>query len=327
VVVLSAGIVYGLAATGAAMLKRALGRKGIAHGADAAGGSVIGLVCWAVVVWLVAGFAQTSNILPLTQAASSSRIVQALDGVAPVPSTVALGALDDALGAAGFPEVFSGNETIHPIQAPDQNIPAAVQAKSDSVVKVLSNAPRCGTESTGSGWIAAPGRVVTNAHVVAGASAVAVQVRGTGSPLAGRIVAYDPERDLAVLDVPALNEAPLALGGTLGAGDSAVVAGYPGGGAYTLGGARVRQVVDATGKDIYQQQTVTREIYSLRATVRPGNSGGPLFDTSGSVVGVVFARSTTDGDTGYALTLTEVRPVLAAAQAGSTVSAGSCAVE
>lgn len=326
VVVACAGVLYGVTATLGGAIRRHLGR-GVARGIDAAGGAAVALVAWAVVLWLVAGFAQTTGVLPLSQLAASSRIVAALDAIAPVPAQSALGALDDALGAAGLPEVFSGgNETIRAVPAPDSGIPESVNARAKSVVKVLALEPKCGTESSGSGWVVARDRVVTNAHVVAGASSVGVQVQGSGASRA-RVVVYDPERDLAILDVPGLSAPVLPLGSEASAGESTVIAGYPGGGSYTLDTARVRQVLDATGTDIYRDRAVVREIYSLRGTVRPGNSGGPLFDTSGRVVGVVFARSTTDADTGYALTLHEIGPVLAEAKSTATVGTGGCASE
>jgi S1-C subfamily serine protease len=175
--------------------------------------------------------------------------------------------------------------------------------------------------------VVAPHRVMTNAHVVAGSTGITVQLGGSGPAFPGRLVVYDPERDLAVIDVPALSTSPLPLGAELTAGTDAVVAGYPGNGPYSVAPARVRQVIDASGTDIYRKQTVLREVYSLRGIVRPGNSGGPLFDDSGRVVGVVFARSSVDANTGYALTADEIAPVVAAAGSTTPVGSGQCAVE
>lgn len=323
-ILVCASIVYGIAATLAAMIRRRM-NKGPVRGIDAVGGAAVGLVTWALVVWLVAGFLQTTTLIPVTQVVASSKIVAALDAISPVPASTALGALDDALGQAGLPKVFEHGESIASAAPPDPSISAAVNAAASGVVRVLANEPACSTASEGSGWVVATDRVVTNAHVVAGANGIAVQVRGVGASLPATLVAFDPERDVAVLAVPGLNVAPLKPGGPLGVGASAVAAGFPGNGPYTAAPARVREIIDATGTDIYQQRTVTREIYSLRGVVRPGNSGGPLFDTNGHVVGVVFARSTTDADTGYALTLAEVQPVLAQAGSSTPVSSGRCA--
>lgn len=319
-----ASVAYGITATIAAVMRRRLA-KGAARGVDALVGSAVGLVTWALVVWLVAGFMQTMTFIPITQLVASSKIVAALESISPVPATAALGAMDDALSAAGLPKVFEhGGEPIADAAAPDPSIPAAVHASAAGVVKVLASEPACGTASEGSGWVVAPERVVTNAHVVAAASGIAVQVGGAGQSLQARLVVFDPQRDLAVLDVPGLQTRPLTLGTELPSGASAYAAGYPGNGPYVTSPARVREVLNATGTDIYKQNSVTREIYALRGVVRPGNSGGPLLDAAGKVVGVVFARSMTDADTGYALTLDEIQPVLAQAGATAAVGAGTC---
>ncbi|GGF26252.1 MarP family serine protease [Subtercola lobariae] len=320
-------IVIGSSVLGAAatLIRRAFGRVKVVRGIDSLGGALIGVLAWAVVVWLAGGFLLSTGQLQATQLVNSSQVVRALNSIAPVPATAALGTLDSALGSAGFPTVFAdGAEFIAGAQAPDPTVPNAVSASSAGVVKVLSSAPNCGNDAEGSGWVVSANRVITNAHVVAGSTDIFVQANGSGSLMAATLVVYDPQRDLAVLDVPDLNVSPLALGTELGASDSAVVAGYPENGPYTTATARVRQVVQAVGLDIYGQETVTREIYSLRGTVLPGNSGGPLFDSSGKVVGVVFARSTSDADTGYALTLNELAPVVAEVGASDPVSSGAC---
>ncbi|WP_382308423.1 MarP family serine protease [Herbiconiux sp. UC225_62] len=310
----------------AGLLRRVIGSVKIGRGLDAIGGAVLGLLTWGVVVWLLAGFLQTTGILPVTQVVASSRVVSTLNTLSPVPSSTALGTLNAALGDSGFPQVFAfGPESIQAAQPPDPAIPDAVNAAAGSVVRVLSSAPSCGSDAEGSGWAVAADRIVTNAHVVAGSQELFVQVGGVGELLPAELVVFDPVRDLAVLEVPGLPVAPLPLGTELGASDSAVVAGYPENGGYSVVPARVREVTDAVGRDIYEQGEVTREIYSLRGTVRPGNSGGPLFDEAGSVVGVVFARSTIDPETGYAMTLDEIAPVVAAAGASDPVSSGACA--
>ncbi|MFB2600118.1 MarP family serine protease [Herbiconiux sp. P17] len=310
----------------AGLLRRVIGSVKIGRGLDAIGGAVLGLLTWGVVVWLLAGFLQTTGLVPVTQLVASSRVVSTLNTLSPVPSSTALGTLNAALTDSGFPQVFAfGGESIQAARAPDPSIPDAVNAAAGSVVRVLSSAPGCGSDAEGSGWAVATDRIVTNAHVVAGSQDLYVQVGGVGELLPAELVVFDPVRDLAVLEVPGLPVAPLPLGSELGASASAVVAGYPENGGYTVVPARVREVVDAVGRDIYEQGEVTREIYSLRGIVRPGNSGGPLFDESGSVVGVVFARSTIDAETGYAMTLDEIAPVVAAAGASEPVASGACA--
>jgi S1-C subfamily serine protease len=159
---------------------------------------------------------------------------------------------------------------------------------------------------------------MTNAHVVAGVGSPSVQTVD-GRTLPATVVLYDPERDVAVLLVPGLDLTPLPFAGPLSSGQPAVVAGYPENGGFTPRAARVREVQDARGPDIYQNRQVTRQIYALYATVQPGNSGGPLLTTSGGVAGVVFAAAIDDPKTGYALTAQEVAPD---AHTGATATQG-----
>jgi S1-C subfamily serine protease len=166
--------------------------------------------------------------------------------------------------------------------------------------------------------------VMTNAHVVAGVASPTIHT-GDGRSLAARVVLYDPERDVAVLYVPGLNLAPLSFAGPLSSGQSAIVAGYPENGPFTPRAARIRNVQNARGPDIYQNREVTRQIYALYAKVLPGNSGGPLLTTSGAVAGVVFAAAIDDPKTGYALTAHEVaHDAASGTNATRPVSTQSC---
>jgi S1-C subfamily serine protease len=322
VVLVCAAAVYAIAGTLASILAKVF-RHGPIRWLDSLVGAAFGLLTWAVVVWLVAGFALAPCLAAVVQAANSSRVVATLNGMAPLPSTTVLGAVDDALAGAGLPKVFEGGEAIKPAPAPDGSIPASVAQSEQSVVTVLASKPACGVDSEGSGWVVQRGRVVTNAHVVAGASSVVVREAGGGDVERATLVAFDPSRDLAVLDVTDLNAPALDIGPDLTAGAAAYAAGYPGDGPFTISPQRVRDRLQARGTDIYQSGSVERDIYSLRGVVRPGNSGGPLLDAQGDVAGVVFARSATDGDTGYALTLAELRPVLSSVSA-APISSGAC---
>jgi S1-C subfamily serine protease len=310
------------------VIRRAIRPVKVASGADAVLGGLFGLLSWAVVVWLLAGFVVSTGFRPVAQLATSSRIVQTLDGWAPVPATRVFGAVDDAIAAAGLPQVFesTGQETIPAIAAPPATVPAAVRTVADSVVEVEADEPKCGVLSSGSGWVVASDRIVTNAHVVAGSSSVAVLVDGKRERLKATVVAFDPETDLAVLAVPGLGLDPLAQDPAAQPDGAAVfAAGYPGGGAYTVAPGRVRDTVNALGKDIYDDKSVTRAVYSLRTIVRPGDSGGPLLDAKGKVTGVVFAMSTTDSETGYAITLKQAAPLLTgAAKLIAPVPTGAC---
>ena len=184
-----------------------------------------------------------------------------------------------------------------------------VQAAAQTV-KILGQAPSCQAGLEGSGFAFAPGRVLTNAHVVAGVKSVQV-VTEDGSAVDGEVVYFDPDMDLAVIDAPQLTVRPLKFSDSAARGDSVAVIGYPENGGLEATPARIRDEVVAPGNDIYGEGTVVREVLSLRADVRPGNSGGPVVNKDGDVVGVVFAASLDQDDTGYAMTSRQVASAVA----------------
>lgn len=292
-------------------------------------GVVVVVAATAVLVWFVAGAVRGGAPPPISRAIGQSVVLQGIDDLVPPRTGDLFSSLREALDQEGFPRVFEGlrAEPIRPVSPPDSSVvhSAAMTRAAHSVIKVTGVSESCQQGQEGSGWVVADHRVVTNAHVVAGLDRVTLRPQGTGRSYAGRIVVFDPERDLAVIDAPSLPSPPLKLGAALSAGDSAVVAGFPLNGPYDLEAARVRQVLEADGADIYGNTGSVRQIYSLYAVVRSGNSGGPLLDVQGRVTGIVFARSLDDASTGYALTLREARPVLAQAASASTpVSTGAC---
>lgn len=296
------------------------------RGLDSFAGLVVVLVATSVLVWFVAGALRAS---PLGPAVGDSRILSVIDRVVPPQTARLFVGFRDLLDREGFPRVFEGirREPIVPVPAPDPAVAgsAAIAGVADSVVKVVGTSDACHQGQEGSGWVVSRDRVVTNAHVVAGLDTVRVQPEGRGPTHRATVVVFDPERDLAVLSVPGLGADPIPQGADLGRGASAVVAGFPLNGPYDLRPARVRQVLIARGADIYGSPGPTREVYSLNTLVREGNSGGPLLDGRGEVVGVVFAKSLDDASTGYALTLREAAPVLRrAASASSPVPTGGC---
>lgn len=274
--------------------------------------SFLGAVAAAVVSALVVGLlvAAVKPIAPASWARTidGSLAIRGIDSVMPDQVARQASSLTAILDAAGFPRVFSGlaAEPDLPAAEPDGAAArtAAVRAAADSIVKVSAPTPQCGplTASAGSGWVSSAQRVVTNAHVVAGAQGVSVQVGGTGARLAATVVAFDPDVDLAVLYVPGLNAEPLPRTGPLAASADVAVAGFPGGGPYTVTSGRVRGTLQAPGDDIFGQAGVVREVHSLRAAVHEGNSGGPLLTPEGRVAGTIFARSLADDQTAYALT-------------------------
>jgi S1-C subfamily serine protease len=230
----------------------------------------------------------------------------------------------------GFPQVFAPFEAENPasVAPPDpavMNLPAVRTARA-SIVKVLGSAPSCGKDIEGSGFVFSAGKVMTNAHVVGGTHPLKVQ-QSDGRSYTARVVLFDPKRDVAVLDVPGLTAAPLPFVLDGKSGDSAIVAGYPQNGPFTVGAARIREQITATGQDIYSSGNVRRQVFSLYAQVQQGNSGGPLLTTDGRVYGVVFAKSLEDKNTGYALTADEVASDAAAGKAtDAAVPTEACAI-
>jgi uncharacterized membrane protein required for colicin V production len=299
---------------------------------DSALGAVATVLAASVLVWFMAAAVQGGAQPPLAKAIGDSRIVQTIDRFVPPQTARLFAGFRSVLDREDFPRVFEGvrAEPIAPIATPDDQLAfgAGVARAAPSVVKITGLAASCNRDLEGSGWVVAPDRVVTNAHVVAGTASDEVRIQGVSRSYDARVVVFDPERDLAVLSVPGLPAPASRQGPALRRSQGAVVAGFPLDGPYRLDPARVRDVLTATGDDIYGSPGAVREVYSLYARVQPGNSGGPLLSPTGQVVGIVFARSLDDVNTGYALTLDEARPVLdAASGADSPVSTGGCAAE
>lgn len=308
-------------------LRRGL-RRGGAGPLDDLLGAALTLVVAVATMWFAAGLLRASAPDGLGGIVRGSHVLSTIDRAMPAQSDRVLGRVLVVLDQYGVPRAFDGlrAEPIVPVEEADNAAAGttAIEAAGPSVLRIDALAIECGRSQEGTGWVVDDGLVVTNAHVVAGAERVTVTGRSGRVP--AEVVAFDPDRDLAVLAARLPGSAsPLPLGGELGHGDSAVVAGYPGGGPYQVGAARVRGSVTARGDDIYGTSGVTRELYALRADVRPGNSGGPLLTPDGEVAGVIFARSMDDSNTAYALTLDELRPVLAQARQGATVGTGRCA--
>lgn len=317
-----------LVAVGARLRRRVTAPP--ARWADALLGVVASLVAVCLLVWVIAGALRGGPSASLSRAIGQSRIVSAIDELVPASSARVFTGFRNLLDAEGFPRVFEGfgAERILPVDPPDPDVldTPGVRAAASSIVKITGDARACDRSQEGTGWVLAPERVVTNAHVVAAVRDPQVRIGGEGRRYAARVVVFDPVRDLAILDVPHLPAAPLPLGHDLSRGDRAVVAGFPLDGPYRLDSARVREVITARGEDIYGKRPSVRRVYSLYATVQPGNSGGPLLSADGHVVGIIFAKSLDDDSTGYALTLQESEPVLAKGRAATDpVPVGGCA--
>jgi S1-C subfamily serine protease len=219
--------------------------------------------------------------------------------------------LSRVLDKNGLTQVFQpfDNERIVKVPEPDSGplaAPAIKKAK-QSIVKIEGDALSCRKAIEGTGFVYAPQHVMTNAHVVAGVRDPTVAVGGVGRRIPGRVVLFDSDRDVAVLYVPDLDAPPLDFDYGGARRDSGVVAGFPLNGPYHVEKARIRQQINARGPNIYDSGVVDREVYSIFAKVEPGNSGGPLLSSGGKIYGLIFAKSVTDSETGYALTANEIR--------------------
>jgi S1-C subfamily serine protease len=284
-------------------------------------GAALGATGVLVVVWLLIPAFASAPGWP-ARAVHDSVVVRAVDRIAPdaPPSALALGRFVGEVG----PEVFS--DLVDPPEVgppPSKVLPAAVARRvAASAVKVEGEA--CDRIQNGSGFVASEGIVVTNAHVVAGEDASTVETLD-GQRFEGRVVAFDPNRDLAVLDVPGLTAEPLTRAGA-GVGATGAVYGYPRGGPLQEAPARVAERIVAVGTDIYRTGTTRRDVFVLAAELEPGDSGGPLVDRDGQVIGIAFAVDPGHTGTGYALTNVEIDAVLASVGSDS-IDSGPCLVE
>jgi S1-C subfamily serine protease len=279
---------------------------------DAGIGAALGVMSVLLVAWMVAVPLASSPYPSLSSAAVNSRIVRGVDDVMPKDVRTLYASLRSFLNQSGFPPVFGDLPQTHIVSVapPDSQLSPAVAARvrtaSASVFKIYGEAPSCNRGIEGSGFVYAPHRILTNAHVVAGTSQVGVQVSDSET-LPAKVVVYDPERDVAVLDVPGLDAPALRLSpASASTGDPAVVLGYPEDGPFNVRSARVRSRDTVSGNDIYGNGDVHRDIYSVYAVVRSGNSGGPLLAANGTVLGIVFATALESSNTGYALTDGEI---------------------
>ena len=291
---------------------------------DRIAGAAVGAFGVLALLWMVIPSLAAASGWPARMARGST-VVAAIERWAPSqPSRFA--AWGRAISDAPYPSALDPLKSPpNPGPPPGTSITAAVNARvRASTVKVAGRA--CDEIQEGSGWVAAPGLVVTNAHVVAGEHSTTVQ-DGTGRLLPAQVVAFDPIRDVAVLRVPALAKRalPMARGSvnTFGA-----VYGHPGGGVLEASPARIGDEILAVGTDIYRTGSSHRHVYVLAAKLAPGDSGGALVNRRGEVMGMAFAIDPGRSSTAYALTDSELEPVLRAVQDNqpAEVPTGRCLV-
>ncbi len=278
--------------------------------ADSAGGAAAGALSVLVVAWLVGTSVASAPFPVVVGQVDNSAVLRAVNRLMPPAAQTWFSGFRRALASGPFPQVFAG------LAAEGMSIPSphaavlasgGVRVASESVVKVAGTTV-CGDTIEGSGFVFAAHRVMTNAHVVAGVRGGPVVFDRSQQKWHAHVVLYDPETDIAVLDVPGLSLHRLKFARSPAhPGADAVVAGYPRNQRFTAVAARVGPTQEARGLDIYRSAEVTRQIYAIRAPVEPGDSGGPLLAPDGHVYGVVFAAVAGQRDTGYALTYTEVK--------------------
>lgn len=291
---------------------------------DRAAGAAVGTLGVLVLLWMVIPSLATAKGWPARMARSSA-IVEAVQRWAPrQPSRFA--AWGRAISDAPYPSALGTLQSPpNPGAPPGGRLDPAVDARvRGATLKVSGQA--CDTIQEGSGWVAAPGLVVTNAHVVAGERSTNVEDE-SGRTRAARVIAFDALRDVAVLAVPSLTTAPLpVVDGSVG--DIGAVYGHPGGGALQAARARVGEEIVAVGTDIYRTSSSRRHVYVLASKLAPGDSGGALVNAAGRVIGMAFAIDPGRNSTAYALTDVEVLAVLGPAQRGARnpVDTGKCLV-
>ncbi|MET3807118.1 S1-C subfamily serine protease [Nakamurella sp. UYEF19] len=301
--------------------------KALDHGLGLVGHTIAVLV----VTWMIAIPLGSTPYPWLASAVRSSSVLGAVDDVMPDGVRDISSRMRQLFDDSGFPAILDPLTPTPDVNVgpPDSTlaVSAALRTSGQSVLKVRGVATSCTRRIEGSGFVIAPGKFLTNAHVVAGTDRLVIEQGRTSLP--ATVVVYDPNRDLAVLDVPGLTRPALTFAtAPAKAGDSAAPAGYPLDGPFTITPGRIRSEITLNGPNIYSSATVNRDVYTLRANVRAGNSGGPLLAADGTVIGVVFGAAIDKPDIGFALTAAEVAPVVAAGLVDHTAAAtGACTAD
>lgn len=295
---------------------------------DALGGGALSVVAMLLIAWVLGVAASGAQVGALNGEIRDSRVLGAVDSALPGGADRVLATFNSLVDSSRFPRYLEPFSPEHIISVPTPSAGilhrAGVRAAEVSVTKIIGSASSCNRTLEGSGFVFGKGRVMTNAHVVAGVSHPVVSIDGSEYP--ATVVYYDPEVDIAVLLAPGVTAPALRFGPASASGDPAAVLGFPENGPYDEEPARIRDEQTLSSPDIYGDGTVQRDTYSIYSRVRAGNSGGPLVDADGEVIGVIFAASITNPNTGYALTAGQVHEAATQGAASSQpVSTGSCA--
>jgi S1-C subfamily serine protease len=287
---------------------------------DRVAGAAVGAVGALVFLWLLLPALGSAPGWP-ARATEESTIAATIEDLAPEPPP-SLRELGRMVAEPTYQDVLTGEAAPEVGVPPQASLTPAVDAVvRGSVVRVEGEA--CDQIQDGTGFVVARDVVVTNAHVVAGERDTSVFLP-SGEQREARVVSFDPRRDLAVLRVPGIGLPPLRLGSG-GAGTEGAVYGHPGGGPLRATPARIAEQIDARGTDIYRTTPTRRAVFVLAAHLQPGDSGAPLVDQAGNVIGVAFAIDPGNDSTAYALTNDELRAVLRSVPT-DTADTGSCLV-
>ncbi|MFN8195467.1 MAG: MarP family serine protease [Nocardioidaceae bacterium] len=327
IVILSASLGQALLQYAGARLRDAIPWQPI-RAVDAVGGALLSALAVLLVAWALGVAVSGSRLGKVTPLVRSSVILAKVDQALPNGASQLLRAFDNVVGTSFFPRYLEpfAPERIVDVQAGPKRLlkdPDVVGAGAST--GKIRGANSCGQGIEGTGFVYDTNRMMTNAHVVAGVKEPEITIGDKVLP--ATVVLYDPDLDIAVLafDDPSLE--PLRFDDTGRAQQGVAILGYPEDGPFDIETARIRAEQRLRSPNIYGSDTVIREVFSLRGNVRPGNSGGPIVDSSGDVIGMVFAASVTDRQTGYALTTEQIS---ASAAKGVTtdrqVSTQACAL-
>ena len=325
IVILSASVGQGIFQYAGSLLRDRIPWQPV-RALDALGGAALSAAAVLLVAWALGVAVSSARIAGVTPAVRASEVLGRVDRVLPDSAVGLLQAFNNVVGTGVFPRYLEpfATERIVEVEAPPRRMlrdPDVARA-AVSVLKVRGEND-CGRGVEGTGFLYAEDRLMTNAHVVAGVDRPEVSIGDHVE--AADVVFFDEGLDIAVLAVDDKERPALRFAGGARPGDAAAVLGYPEDGPYTVAAARIRDRQRLRSPDIYGEGAVVREVFSVRGVIRPGNSGGPLVSSRGAVVGVVFAASVTDGDTGYALTAAQVQQAARDGQGSAAVDTGDCA--
>ena len=298
-------------------IRRRILRTGVHTSTDSMAGAALSAFAVLIMCWFLGLSFSRGPVPQIAQQIQKSAVLRGLDTIAPRPPGL-LASVAQVLAGVQFPPVFAGLEPTGlpgALPIPSSIDTPGVKSAGQVVVKVSSIG--CGGIVTGSGFPVGNGYVVTNAHVVSGTASHSI-TRADGTTMRAEVIFFDPERDVAVLYAPGYT-APGVIFGPGQRGTQGAVIGYPGGGPERIVPAVVDGSISAEGRDIYNENFVTRQIFVLQATVHPGNSGGPVIDLQGRVLGMVFATSASDPTQAYALTDDEIASDIRDAEANPSV--------